>query len=320
MKKILYIAPHLSTGGMPQYLLEIIRTVSGHDQYVVEYDCISKQYTIQRDEIIRILDFNTKSGDQKFYSLTKKYRQQLSDLIVNQEFDIIHFMEIPELFMEDWMAEYIYKKDRPYAIIETSHTVNYDPIRKKYYPDEFVLVSDYQKKQYQPYFSIPIHVVEYPEYRQMINRTKEDILQELGLLTFKKHILIVGLFTPDKNQGYAMEIAKHLPDYQFHFIGNTAENFKDYWEPLLKDKPQNCFIWGERTDLDLWYAGCNLLLFPSYNPNRPAECNPIVLKEAVGWDMTIFRFPMESLEHKPNTHYLTGNAQLDASNMDIVLL
>ena len=29
-------------------------------------------------------------------------------------------------------------------------------------------------------------------------------------------------------------------DIQFHFVGNLASNFASYWEPLMKDKPENC--------------------------------------------------------------------------------
>ncbi len=324
MKKILYIAPHLSTGGMPQYLLKTIEDMqSSHDVSVVEYDCISQDYTVQRDGILDYLDGNPLGT--KFYSLTNVNKEtQLLDIIETGNFDIVHFQEIPELFMDDWIAKEIYKQDRPYTIIETSHTVRFDPLRKKYYPDEFVFVSEYQKQQYEKYFDIPIHVVEYPVGQSMINKSRDECLTDIGLGTslIAKHILVVGLFTPDKNQRYAFAIARHMPNVMFHFVGNLAENFKDYWEPLLQNKPANCIIHGEKDNLDEWYPAMDMLLFPSYNSDYPAECNPIVIKEALSWRMRIFMFRMDSL-HKYDgelrLYYLSGRPESDALFMGAVL-
>ena len=72
-----------------------------------------------------------------------------------------------------------------------------------------------------------------------------------------------------KNQKYLFDLAKKLKDYKvrFHFIGNMADNFKDYWQPLLTEKQNdiyyNCFIYGEREDVDLFYQAADLLIHPS---------------------------------------------------------
>ena len=79
---------------------------------------------------------------------------------------------------------------------------------------------------------------------------REIALKRLNLDPTKKHILHIGLFTSRKNQKEFFEYAKALPEYEFHSVGNQAENFKWYWEPLMKDKPDNVTWWNERTDVD----------------------------------------------------------------------
>ena len=75
----------------------------------------------------------------------------------------------------------------------------------------------------------------------------------------KKHVVNIGLWTRGKNQGEGLEVARQMPDVHFHFVGNQAGNFKDYWEPLMKDVPENVNIWGERTDTDLFMKAADYL-------------------------------------------------------------
>jgi glycosyltransferase involved in cell wall biosynthesis len=108
-------------------------------------------------------------------------------------------------------------------------------------------------------------------------------LAALGLNPEQKHILNVGLFTPGKNQGEAFEVARLMSDYQFHFVGNMAQNFSDYWRPLLATKPANCVLWGEQEDVDRFYSAMDALLFTS-----TSELAPLVVKEALAWQMPVF--------------------------------
>ena len=100
----------------------------------------------------------------------------------------------------------------------------------------------------------------------MTNKTRLMCLSEIGLSRFnlQKNILIVGLFTPDKNQEYAIELARHvLVGIQFHFVGNMAENFKSYWEPLMQNQRRrlpNCHFHGEKDNIDEWYPAMDMLL------------------------------------------------------------
>jgi len=99
----------------------------------------------------------------------------------------------------------------------------------------------------------------------------------------QRHILNVGLFCERKNQKQCFEIARLLPDIQFHFIGNMADNFKPYWQPLLADQPPNVILWYERADCDAFYAAMDAFLFTS-----TGELFPLALKEALAWDMPVY--------------------------------
>lgn len=56
--KILFITPHLSTGGGPQYLLKkIVELKDDHDVYCVEYDDVTGGvFVVQRNRVKEILD------------------------------------------------------------------------------------------------------------------------------------------------------------------------------------------------------------------------------------------------------------------------
>jgi hypothetical protein len=98
---------------------------------------------------------------------------------------------------------------------------------------------------------------------------------------------MVGLFSPGKNQGEIFSIARQLEKYKikFHFVGNQAMNYEHYWLPLMKHKPDNCVIWGERDDVDTFYAACDLFYFSSI-----LELNPLSIKEALSYKLPcIFR-------------------------------
>jgi hypothetical protein len=57
MKKILYIAPHLSTGGLPQYLTKKIELLKDtYEIYVIEYEDITGgRLVIQKNKIINLI-------------------------------------------------------------------------------------------------------------------------------------------------------------------------------------------------------------------------------------------------------------------------
>ena len=66
--KIIYITPHLSTGGAPQFTLNKIELlILDYNIICIEYNFLSPDFTIQRNKIIKLLGDNFISlGDDKF--------------------------------------------------------------------------------------------------------------------------------------------------------------------------------------------------------------------------------------------------------------
>ena len=58
--KVLFLAPHLSTGGMPSFLLKRIEELSKHqdiiDMFVVEFSNLSDHYVVQKNRIKELIE------------------------------------------------------------------------------------------------------------------------------------------------------------------------------------------------------------------------------------------------------------------------
>lgn len=295
--KIFFLAQHLSTGGMPQYLLWCIENLikegkNKKDIFVIEYeDVTGGKYIVQRSKIQNILTDNliTLHGNlsQKiiiFQELLNKYKP-----------NIIHLQEFPEIAgLPEEFCNMIYSTNRQYKIIETTHDSSFDPTKKIYFPDGFSFINTYHSTLYSGY-DLPSKVVEYtiPEQKRP-NRT--EALKQLSADPNYKHVLNVGLFTPRKNQAELIYIAKLLQDYpiQFHFVGNTADNFRTYWEPILNKRTNNCVIWGERSDPERFYGACDIFYFASKPVGADKESNPLVIKEAIAWNLPMLLYDHET--------------------------
>jgi glycosyltransferase involved in cell wall biosynthesis len=304
MEKLLFICPHLSTGGAPQFTLNKIELLSSiYDIYCIEYNHLSSEYIIQRNKIKDILN-------DKFIALYDN-KKILKHHIAHIKPDIIMIEDISETFIDNNLLHFIYNINRKYKILETTHSsYNYSNI-KKFYPDKFIFVSEYSKKIYS-HFKIPCEIIEYPVDFKIRNQLRSQ--KKLGLDPSIKHIINIGLFTPGKNQGYIFKLAKKLKNENvlFHFIGNQAINFKEYWEPIIKNKPDNCIIWGERDDVDIFIQASDLFLFTS-----KFELNPLVIKEVLCYqDIPILMFNLETYLNKYNEDdynikFLKGDINMD---------
>lgn len=311
--KIIFLTPHLSTGGCPQYLLKKIKELKDeHDVYCVEYsDITGGRLVVQRNQIRDIL------GKQLITLNDDK--NKLIDHINLINPDIIHLEELPEYFCDEDLSKQIYSSDRKYKIIETSHDSSFDVSKKRFFPDRFIFVSEYQKQLFSK-IDVPSDIVEYPiEYKNKNNRDLS--LRKLGLDPDKLHFLNIGLFTPRKNQSEIVEYAKRLlnENVQFHFIGNQADNFKWYWEPLMKEFPLNCKWWGERTDVDNFYNAMDFFLFSSKGTNVDKETNPLVVRESIGWNISTLMYNLPVYLGMYNKHkniiWLNDNFQ---KNIDLI--
>lgn len=298
IRKILYISPHFSTGGLPQYLLKKIEDFNDSSEiYCVEYNFYGDAYVVQRNKVISILgDRFIPLGDDK---------KRLIEIINEINPDIVHFEELPETFVDNDVLKNIYRMDRDYLICETCHSSQFDPSIKIYKPDKFIMVSKWVDEKFK-LLGIPSEIMEYP----IENKTPEKAasISALGLDPSKKHIINVGLFISGKNQGELIKYARILESFpiEFHFIGNQAVNFSDYWKPLMNDLPKNCRIWGERNDVDLFYQASDLFVF-----NSILELNPLCVKESLSWNTPVlFRnLPTYSNSYNgnENAHYIVDD-------------
>lgn len=308
-QKILFIAPHLSTGGMPQYLFKQIESIiDDMEVYCIEWDNVTGgKLVVQRDKIYELLK-------NRLITLSKN-KDELFTIINDICPDIIHIQEVPESFMSQDVAQKLYAHSRSYVIIETSHNSTFNVQSKRYLPDKFLLVSQFQVSQYAQ-LDIPYAVVPYPIVKRSRTKTREEALLALGLDPNLKHVINVGLFTPNKNQAEIIEYARILHDQpiQFHFIGNQADNFREYWEPLMQNFPSNCTWWNERSDVDTFYEIADLFLFTS-----KLELMPLVVREALGWEIPSLIYNLSSylkeFDRYPTIEYLTDNIQLNAQRI-----
>jgi FkbM family methyltransferase len=172
-------------------------------------------------------------------------------------------------------------------------------------------------------FDIPYEVIEYPiENRE---KRKELFQEKLGLDKGWKHVVNVGLFTERKNQKYIFEIARKLENskIKFHFIGNQADNFKSYWEPLMNNKPENCIVWGEKDNVNEFLEASDLFMFPSKGDRNNKELNPIAIKEAIEYGIPMMMYNLDvycgKYDKLPQVTFLTGDIDKDVNNMMDVL-
>mgnify|MGYP001090570174 FL=1 len=277
-QKLLYVASHLSTGGMPQYLLKQIQTFKDEFEIeVVEYnDHSGGVFVVQKNQINDLV---------KLHTLYENKGESLIKIIEEGKFNIIHFTEIPEHFIEHSTLDTIFgNKKRKYNIVCSTHGSFTNPDEIKYHPDRYVLVSEWSRQRFE-HLGVDTKVWEYPI--EDFKYDKDSAKEELGFEKDWKHVLMVGLFSQGKNQGEIFDVARLLEKYKikFHFVGNQAVNFEEYWAPLMKFKPSNCVVWGERTDTDKFYKAADMFYFSS-----KLELNPLSIKEALSYGLpSIFR-------------------------------
>jgi glycosyltransferase involved in cell wall biosynthesis len=315
MKKLLIITPHLSTGGAPQVTVNKVELLKDHFEIkVIEYAFLAWQFVVQRNRIIDML-----TEGVNFHSLGENKYDELLQILQDFKPDVISMEEFPEMFMNEECADYIYDAERPWKVVETTHDSSFNPKNKYYLPDKFVFVSSYNSFQYIT-LNVPTEVIEYPIDKKVRNKVERQ--QQLGLDPEYKHFVTVGLFTPRKNQAYAFQLAERLKNHKvkFHFLGNQAGNFANYWQPLMANKPDNCVVWGERNDVSEFLEACDVFLFPSKGDRGNKELNPIAIKEAMEYDDLIkVMYNLDVYCNKYNDEenmvYLTGDLGSDTTNI-----
>jgi autotransporter strand-loop-strand O-heptosyltransferase len=294
--KILIVNPHLSTGGCPEYLYQFI--LHNKHKYtalkVVEFSNFSYDYIVQKNKIKNLI------GEENLFSLgnlweedsifeSNKYR--LLDIIKEYNPDIIWFNEFPECFEyklpPENLIKAIYNSERNYKIVETTHCNHFDFNKKVFIPDEFMFCSELHLEK-SKHIDIKKYIWEVPiQNKERPNR--EATLKSLGLDPSYLHILNVAIFNQNKNQKYIFDLAEKLKFYKikFHFIGNSCF-LNECGISQNQLSLNNCKVWGERSDVDLFMSCMDIFLFPSHK-----ELNPLSVKEALSWNMEVIckKFP-----------------------------
>jgi hypothetical protein len=295
-KRLLYVCPHLSTGGQPQYTYKQVENfIKDFDIEVVEINNSGGDaFVVQKNRIKELAVVHTLGED----------KSKILDVIQNYNPHIIHFQEIPQFDLAPNILDKIFVKNRNYFIVASTHGSYTNPSDIIYQPDRYVLVSEWSRKRFEDAeLGVETMVWEYPIDDLTPNR--DSAKEKLGLEKDWKHVLNVGLFSKGKNQGEVFAIARQLEKYKikFHFVGNQAMNFEDYWLPLMKHKPDNCVVWGERTDVDTFYEACDMFYFSSI-----LELNPLSVKEALSWKLpSIFRklhTYLDTYDNQPLVQYI----------------
>lgn len=302
--KILYVAPHLSTGGMPQYLYEMICHHIDHQIEVVDVtNSGGDAYVVQKNRIKQLVPVHTLSQQSDLLKIVKDFNP-----------DVIHYQEVPENFLSKEILSALFWSNREHFNIVTTHSSLTDPDAISYHPDRYVFACEWSRQKFS-HLRIDSHVWEYPIKNYSVS--KDEYREALKLDGAYKHVLNVGLFTPGKNQAELFEIARKVENknIMFHFVGNQAPNFKHYWEPLMLNKPSNCIIWGERDDVDLFYGAADLFYFSS-----KFELNPISIKEALSYKLPCMFRKLETYldmyDFNERVTYLTDNIE---KNIDLLL-
>jgi glycosyltransferase involved in cell wall biosynthesis len=301
-KRLLYVCPHLSTGGQPQYTYKQIKHfIKDFDIEVVELsNSGGNAFVVQKNRIKSLCIVHT-LGDDK---------SEILNVISEFKPDIIHFQEIPQFDLATNILDKIFTKDREYFILATTHGSFTNPSEIVYHPDKYVLVSEWSKQKFaEADLGVDLDLWEYPIEEYEFD--KEASQKYLGLDPTWKHVLNVGLFSPGKNQAEIFAVARQLEKYKikFHFVGNQAGNYEHYWLPIMKHKPDNCVIWGERDDTDIFYSACDMFYFSS-----TLELNPLSVKEALSFKLPcLFRklhTYLDTYDSNPLVQYITDDLKL----------
>lgn len=279
---ILFLAPHLSTGGMPAFLLKRIEELHKlANIYVVEFSNFSDIYVVQKNKIKALVPEN------QFFTLGED-KMELIDIIKNNNIDIVHVEEMVEGFesfnkMPMNLINALYSNDRTWRVVETCHNVWFNPDKlKKMHPDAYAFVTPHHLFTFENMPSIK-KVIQFPlENKRPGIVSKIAAKTRLGFDITKTNVVSIGLWTPGKNQAELIEMASRYLTVHFHIVGNQAPNFRDYWEPLMKDLPHNVTVWGERSDTDDFLKAADIFMF-----NSTWECNPLVIREAINYGVPI---------------------------------
>ena len=316
--KLLAVGQHLSTGGSCEYMLKFLETFK--DDYdevkVVEYSNFGDTLRIHKENVICYGHLHEPMD------VWIEEHREFKNTINDYNPDTIWFNELPSGFEykqpEKEIMDWVYRKDRPYEIICTTHN-NKAFVRDErqsmntlpfYEPDKFVFCTKLHF-EFSKDVDIPKELWEYP-IEPRVRPDRKETLSKLDLEEYTDyyHVLQVGIVNANKNQKFSIDLSKKLihKKIMFHFIGNdtmienSGVSYDDFELPNIK-------YWGERYDVDNFMSCMDLFLFPSYR-----ELNPLAVKQALGWGMEVFALP-KNHEHEELNYTLD---YLDIDNFHLL--
>ena len=325
--KLLAVGQHLSTGGSCEYMLKFLETFK--DDYdevkVVEYSNFGDTLRIHKDKIKDLVGKENVICYGHLHvpmDVWIEEHREFKNTINDYNPDTIWFNELPSGFEykqpEKEIMDWVYRKDRPYEIICTTHN-NKAFVRDErqsmntlpfYEPDKFVFCTKLHF-EFSKDVDIPKELWEYP-IEPRVRPDRKETLSKLDLEEYTDyyHVLQVGIVNANKNQKFSIDLSKKLihKKIMFHFIGNdtmienSGVSYDDFELPNIK-------YWGERYDVDNFMSCMDLFLFPSYR-----ELNPLAVKQALGWGMEVFALP-KNHEHEELNYTLD---YLDIDNFHLL--
>ena len=210
--KVLFLVPHLSTGGMPQFLLKRIQALKDYTDveiFVYEWTQTSKNYTVQREQIKNLIPHSNFVSCGMIGEVNHKLQNNIDNYLKDNKIDIIHMEDEAEAFLPKYVIRELYDQKHPWKIIETPHSLNFNPDRPRMRkPNGYCFTITHHKTIGDE--KIKTKVIKYPLDSSIIcEESRDKILSDIGWrVNGEHHILNVGLWTPSKNQEYALELAK----------------------------------------------------------------------------------------------------------------
>lgn len=271
--------------------------------YAINYNYSFGKSISQEKKIVDLL------GDN--YLLLSKNKTLLLDIINSINPNIILIEEFGETFIEPSILEVIFSNDRTYKILESTYLIQDNSKMKRWLPDKFAFVSEWSRRTYS-HFGVDSDVIEYPIDEKL--RNKKSAIDRLNLDPEFKHILISESYIPN----YAFDIAKSLigDKILFYFIENKhISSDKDF----LRNKPDNCIIWKEKNDIDIFIEAVDLILLTSRN-----ELSPTIIQKSLSYQtVNILMFNLKHYLGKyskyKNIKYLKNDIESDCLTIKQIL-
>ena len=203
---VLFLAPHLSTGGMPAFLLKRIEALSTYTNvnlFVLEWCNYSHTFVVQKEKIIELVGENYFNfGD--LYTPEKGIHGSKEDLIeflYEKNIDIVHIEEIPEGFdsfnpFDQKLLKKLYSKKHPWRIVETCHNMYFKPDTSKLFePDGYACVTPHHVNTTFKNSKSPKELITFPIDNSIeYSGTRDSLLNEMGYkLKGEFHIINIGL-------------------------------------------------------------------------------------------------------------------------------